>query len=254
MKSFYLTLPSNASHKTYPGNTLCHYYTGLHKRLRLEGDWECALCEIHYTRSWYNVTDGTVDVYIANHEGKMQGFPLAVTPDVYQTIETLIEDLNKKKAINWRYRSEAPFDFSIHKNKVKLTLQRKTVVQLSECLRAIMGFDDKTFTHMGAGVKEFEATLYPDLSRGVTCLFVYTDIIEPRIVGDATARLLRVVPVRGEQGETTTMDLRNVHYMDVSNREFDCLEILICDDAGQKIPFTTGRVIVTLHLREKNTL
>ncbi len=40
---FYLTLPSNASMKMYPDNTLAHYITNLPQRIDLTGEWECGL-------------------------------------------------------------------------------------------------------------------------------------------------------------------------------------------------------------------
>ena len=48
---FYLTLPSNASMKMYPDNTLAHYITDLPQRIDLTGEWECGLTEILGTTS-----------------------------------------------------------------------------------------------------------------------------------------------------------------------------------------------------------
>ena len=45
---FYLALPSNASMKMYPDNTLGHYITDLPQRIDLSVEWECGLAEIQY--------------------------------------------------------------------------------------------------------------------------------------------------------------------------------------------------------------
>ena len=45
---FYLTLPSNASMKVHPDNTLAHYITDLPQRISLSGEWECGMAEIQY--------------------------------------------------------------------------------------------------------------------------------------------------------------------------------------------------------------
>jgi hypothetical protein len=55
MSQFYLTLPSNASMKYYPDNTMAKYTTTLSNRIELDGDWEVGLAEIIYPCSWYNV-------------------------------------------------------------------------------------------------------------------------------------------------------------------------------------------------------
>ena len=57
---FYLTLPSNASMKMYPDNTLAHYITDLPQRIDLTGEWECGLADIQYPHTWYNVTEEDV--------------------------------------------------------------------------------------------------------------------------------------------------------------------------------------------------
>lgn len=257
MRSFYLTLPSNASIGTYPKNSLAHYYTSLPKRLRLEGDWEVGLCEIHYTRSWPNLIDGHIDAYITNQVGvkkRTYGRPVVLEAGHYENMSTLLEDMNAKTNIQWEGRSVSPYIIAYDKNRVSFTLQHETEIHLSECLRCILGFESKILKHTGPGTRKIEATLPPDLNRGISCLYVYTDVVKPRIVGDSTARLLRVVPVEGKQGDMIWLDMRNAHYVDMSNQDFDCIEILICDDNGQRIPFAAGRVVVTLHLREKNTI
>ena len=54
---FYMTLPSNASMKMHPDNTLTHYVTALPQRIDLTGEWECGLAEVLYPHTWCNVTE-----------------------------------------------------------------------------------------------------------------------------------------------------------------------------------------------------
>ena len=61
---FYMTLPSNASMKTHPDNTLTHYTTDLPQRIDLTGEWECGLAEIQYLHTWYNVTENDVWLFL----------------------------------------------------------------------------------------------------------------------------------------------------------------------------------------------
>ena len=56
MTHFYLTLPSNASMKIYPNNTVAKYITKLASNIELDGEWEVALTEIMYTSKWANIS------------------------------------------------------------------------------------------------------------------------------------------------------------------------------------------------------
>ena len=55
MTHFYMTLPSNSSLKFYPENTLARFITKLHSSVSLSGEWEVALSEIHFPRTWYTI-------------------------------------------------------------------------------------------------------------------------------------------------------------------------------------------------------
>ena len=87
-----------------------------------------------------------------------------------------------------------------------------------------------------------------DLRRGFESLYVYSSIIEPRIVGDKIAPLLRIVPITGRHGEMVAARFDHVQYMPVLSREFEAVEIEIRDDTGRPVPFERGKVTMTLHL------
>jgi hypothetical protein len=52
---FYVTLPSNASMKTYPTNSVSDYKTLLPNRVELTGNYEVGLVDFSYPVSWHNV-------------------------------------------------------------------------------------------------------------------------------------------------------------------------------------------------------
>ena len=60
---FYLTLPSNSSMEYFPGNTLTSFKTKLAQPIELTGEWEVALSEFQYPRSWYNLRDFDNHIY-----------------------------------------------------------------------------------------------------------------------------------------------------------------------------------------------
>ena len=88
-----------------------------------------------------------------------------------------------------------------------------------------------------------------DLMRGFESLYVYSSIVEPRIVGDKIAPLLRIVPITGRHGEMVTTRFDHVQYIPVLSPEFGIVETEIRDDTDRPVPFERGKVTVTLHFR-----
>ena len=78
-----------------------------------------------------------------------------------------------------------------------------------------------------------------DLRRGFESLYVYSSIVEPRIVGDKIAPLLRIVPITGRHGEMVTTRFDHVQYIPVLSREFGSVETEIRDDTGRPVPIRT---------------
>ena len=88
-----------------------------------------------------------------------------------------------------------------------------------------------------------------DLRRGFESLYVYSSIVETRIVGDKIAPLLRIVPITGRHGEMATARFDHVQHIPVLSREFSSIETEIRDDTGRPVSFECGKVTVTLHFR-----
>ncbi len=49
--SFYVTLPSNGRKKYFPNNSTNNYKNSLAREIRLDGDWEVAVTEVHYPQT-----------------------------------------------------------------------------------------------------------------------------------------------------------------------------------------------------------
>ena len=106
---------------------------------------------------------------------------------------------------------------------------------------------DGTYTYR----KEAEHVVQMD--QGFDTIYVYTDVVESRIVGDSFAPLLRALPVGGSHGETVSDRFTNIHYVPLLYSHFKSIEIDIRDDTGRRVPFEYGRVTVTLHFRRRRT-
>ena len=88
MTSFHMILPSNSSMKTYPENILNHYVTALSNRIELNGDWEVALSEILFQRTWYNIQEDEYMLNIITPGNEIDMFlPEGFYSDVYQLVD-----------------------------------------------------------------------------------------------------------------------------------------------------------------------
>ena len=227
---FYLVLPSNSSMVTHPNNTLAQYITNLPRRISLSGDWECGLTEIHYPHDWYNVRNARLTV---EHDGNVET-DVCFEDGYYDSPKALVTTLNGDKPGRVAH------------------VKGDTKVALYGDLPDILGFmrgDAVTVLMSSARSRVVRAYSIVDLRRGFESLYVYSSIVELRIVGDKIAPLLRIVPITGRHGEMVTTRFDHVQYIPVLNREFGSVETEIRDDTGRPVPFERGKVTVTLHFR-----
>ncbi|KMQ81411.1 lrr and pyd domains-containing protein 3-like protein, partial [Lasius niger] len=100
-------------------------------------------------------------------------------------------------------------------------------------------------------MQSVQGSYVADLSTHYKVLLLYTDIIEPQIVGDVTAPLLRIVSVSGQDGELVSAQYERPHYLPVSRKTIDTIEMNIRLHTGELVPFERGRSYVKLHFRQK---
>ena len=98
-----------------------------------------------------------------------------------------------------------------------------------------------------------EAEDVVNLTQGFDTLYVYTNIVESRIVGDTLAPLLRALPISGRHGDRVSARFTNVHYVPLLYSHFNSIDVDIRDDMGRRVPFEYGRVTVTLHFRRRSS-
>ena len=98
-----------------------------------------------------------------------------------------------------------------------------------------------------------EADDVVSMNRGFDTIYVYTDGVESRIVGDSLVPLLRALPVSGRHGVTVSDRFTNIHYVPLLYSHFKSIEMDIRDDTGRRVPFDYGRVTVSLHFRRRRT-
>ena len=241
---FYLVLPSKSSMITHPNNTLAQYITNLPRRINICGVWECSLTEIHYPHDWYNVRNARLTV---EHDGNVET-DVCCEDGYYYSPKALATTLNGDEPGRVKFSYEPVTQkFIAHvKSKTKFTLYG----DLPDILGFGTGSGDSTTSLTSSARSMFvRASYIVDLRRGFESLYVYSSIVEPRIVGDKIAPLLRIVPITGRHEEMVTTRFDHVQYIPVLSREFGSVETEIRDDTGRPVPFERGKVTVTLHFR-----
>ena len=109
----------------------------------------------------------------------------------------------------------------------------------------LLGFSGrKSFKTTGLHTAEHSSPL-GELSP----IYIYCDLIEPRIVGHVMAPLLGVVSHQDTTSKEVTKRYEKLQYHPVIKKNFNNIHISLRDDQGDFIPFEQGKVIVTIHLR-----
>ncbi len=261
MNNFYVTLPSNT--KSFKKNTTAEFRVSLAKTIDLVGDWECGLASIQYPYTWNTLVKEKLTCYFT---GITDPINLKIPDGNYSTITELLAILNYSYSeairkeenigvmsnyITWN--SEQAFgalriDYSNTLKRVEIHIDSKIIKSMSICLHLqyVLGFKNNRF------VLPYTLADYPpDITGGFTDLYIYTDLIEPQIVGDSETQLLRIVPLRGEFGDVVVNDYTNIHYLNVLNKRFDSVEVSIKDHTSTPIHFQYGKTILKLHFRRK---
>ena len=174
---FYLVLPSNSSMVTHPTNTLAQYVTNQPRCISLSGDLECVLTEIHYPHDWYNVRNARLTV---EHDGKVET-GVTFQDSYYHRPMALATTLNGDKPgrMMFSYEQVTQKFIARVKSKTQFTLYG----DLPDILEFGAGLGDSSASLASSARSMFvRASSIVDLRCGFESLYVYSSIVEPRIV------------------------------------------------------------------------
>lgn len=81
-------------------------------------------------------------------------------------------------------------------------------------------------------------------------LFIYSDIMKPRCIGNKNIRCIRVLPFNGK---STCYDFHNVEYYPLEISTINDISILIANSDGSQYDFLASSTpnYITLHFRRK---
>ncbi|KAL3078404.1 hypothetical protein niasHT_037638 [Heterodera trifolii] len=130
------------------------------------------------------------------------------------------------------------FNYNVNRNRFVLNTDPRYVkkVEVSHQLAYILGFNNTEFMQ-----PEIEAQFMPDMSGGVSSFHVYTpDLIEPMMIGDVTAPVLRIVTIRGDPDQMIEEQFFAIQYHKILLKEVSEILIEIRTNSGSLMPFQYG--------------
>lgn len=146
-----------------------------------------------------------------------------------------------------RIKYACSIDFEQSTQRFKVTMDSRYIdrVELSEQLAYILGFTSNTITQTTS------AKFAPDMKGGVSSFYIYAPgLIEPVIIGDVSAPILRVVTIRGWPDDLIEETYMPIQYQRVLIKEISEIFIEIRTPSGALMPFQYGTCTLTLHFRK----
>ena len=90
--------------------------------------------------------------------------------------------------------------------------------------------------------------------KGVTSMFVYSDIVELSLVGDTQAASLGFLPIQNKFGDQAYWSFNPPYYVRLRERHLTTITIQLCDDTGELFPIAQGKVLCQLNFRRVGML
>lgn len=275
----------------FPTNAVSHYTTRLRQSIDLDGRWEVALVEASIPTKWSNImSDNYIRILLevpiktkqdGTHVDPVQGesqdsghraskfrWVKEKIPDrIYHRPQQLVSALNStiymmkdkiyRHTPTWQIRrtKESRYKyFKYDKDTETIATGFDFDIQLSGQLALILGKGNGT--QRWVSLQRERDQFHVNLRRGLHHIFVYTDIVDYVYVGDKTAPLLRVIPLANTTNnpDQYTHVFTNVHYIPVSRRNIETIQLDLRTDTGEYVSFLSGPSILKLHFRRRRPL
>lgn len=246
--SFYCVLPSNSSVDYFPDNRISSYKVKLpHRIIGSQEEYEVALMECTYKNTiktvWKDEVDRTISIIDSTQpDGKAQGAAFVI-PDInYSSIITLLNEISK--GLEDLQNETITVTLLKETNRVEVDIKSGSLL-ISSAVSQALGFRGNRSIDSSTLAME-----PPKAWNGMSHIFIYSDIIEPQVVGNSLVPLLRMVNIVGEEGQIITQTFRPF-YFPVQRTDFDTVSILLCNEYGEEIQFQGGIAAVIVHFRKR---
>lgn len=236
---FTVYLPSSSANYYNRANVPSNYAVKLPDTINLVDPslWECGLWSINFKKSWRNyelINDIIYNEKTIGEKGEEIWTETKFTlPDIeYDGAEALVEELNANIPGATDRSKKVRFVYLDHTDRVVYQVKNpanvdKVRVVLGLKLSKLLGFEKRTLQ----GKEKILAVGKPRITSDIDSLFIYTDIIEPIIVGSEYLKLLRSVPIPDSAvyNDNVYVEFDKVIYMPIasSKTRFDTIHVTL---------------------------
>ena len=139
------------------------------------------------------------------------------------------------------------YDSGLQRFRLKMDTNFVRAVHLTDQLAYILGFVDAQLPEAHT-----TARYMPDMTGGVASFYVYApDLIEPVIIGNVAAPVLRIVNLRGRADDDIIEECYvAIQYHRLIMKEVSDIQIEIRTPTGALMPFQYGVCTLTLHFKK----
>jgi hypothetical protein len=274
--NFYVTLSSadDASYRLFPSNTVGTFVNKLPERKQLTTDWEVALKQISFPRTWRNVKRDMEFVLTAiDRMSAKRQVKCILKAGVYTSAEELFQELNKgflDGCTKFIWKQKPSMELDKGRLLIKVGIAAMTVRNQTETkdFRIAPLFDTELSAILGLPYKYVYPHGYPHPSDKINTellllrrpidanaqdgtFYAYLDCIKYSMVGSQHVPLLRQFDCASHSlfGISITQVFTDPYYIKLGKLDFDQLEVTVCDQEGEKIDFLYGDVVLVLHFR-----
>ena len=283
---FYLHLSSNTSTTLYK-NSPSNFRAELPLPKQLDGAWEVALAEIDFPFNWYNIGKSKLDFYYLYHapsisqNGHMDNtifyetlyhelvnerysndriggvalVSLDIGPGYYPDMKTVCAYVHAL-LLETKAKDYVQVGLTAEDKRLQIKFANGGALVIAQNAAAVsyaLGLASNDFINgqqvYYSPVESYKQDSVSRLDLQTPALYVYTDIIDYQIVGDVLAPLLRTVPVKGDRGKAQHVEFLHRIWLAVNKGYINSIELRICNDAGELVSFSTGKVSLVLQFR-----
>lgn len=144
-----------------------------------------------------------------------------------------------------RVRFTCKFEFLENMQRFKISMDKNFVnkIEITDQLAYILGLESPVLMQ-----SETLAKFPPDMKGGVSTFFIYTPgLIEPVVIGDVTAPILRMVAIKGNRDDVIEEIYTPIQYHKILTKEISEIFVEIRTISGELMPFAYGTSTLVLH-------
>ena len=264
-ENFYVYLTSKGNTLQYNENTNSSFTNIIRPSLSLDDEFEVALVNILFKNNIIAIRKYDSDYqciievkFTDSHGTVVSGYSVKYVPQI-DFIANNLDDLIKvfdKDFINFliyhnviEKSSDCIYKYSRFRNAILMNKDLKIIHpdKRSDLKHEVtFHFAKKMRQLIGESKDGFNVNYPPQFPKPVDIIYVYSDIVEPSIMGNQSVHLLDIIPLNNIYSKTGTLTT----YKRVNQKTVDSISLKLTDQTGASLNFTEDvNVTGILHFR-----